>query len=96
LAGFWGKFTLFSSAIGVVLKGKAGEAFTHEQLWFLGLAIVGRVECGHRGGILSADRLGQYFRPSETRLPAEGGRGAAFAMMVCAALVGWSACAWSM
>jgi NADH-quinone oxidoreductase subunit N len=87
LAGFWGKFTLFSSAIGVVLNGKAGDAFTTEQLWFLGLAIVGVLNAAIAAAYYLRIVSVMYFRPSETRLPAEGGRGAAFAMVLCAALV---------
>lgn len=87
LAGFWGKFTLFSSAIGVVLNGKAGAAFTPEQLWFLALAIVGVLNAAIAAAYYLRIVSVMYFRSSDTKLPAEGGRGAAFAMALCAALV---------
>src|SRR5262249_25864716 len=87
LAGFWGKFTLFSSAIDVTLKGKAGEAFTTEQLWFLGLAIVGVLNAAVAAAYYLRIVAVMYFRPSEDSLPAKGGRGAAAAMTICAALI---------
>ncbi len=84
LAGFWGKFALFTGALGVDARNPEDSSLWP---WFLALAIVG----GLNAAISAAYYLRivgvMYFRPATNRVEARGGAGPAWATAVCAALV---------
>jgi NADH-quinone oxidoreductase subunit N len=83
LAGFWGKLTLFGSALGVEEPSL--------RPWFLGLAVVGVVNAAIAMAFYLRVVGVMYFRPCETSGPdtvkAEGGAGAWWAMVACTILV---------
>lgn len=82
LAGFWGKFTLFASALGV--DAAAGGTVRD---WFIGLAVVGVLNAAIAAAYYLRVVAVMYFRPPLGVLPAQGGRGALLAAVVCATLV---------
>ena len=70
LAGFWGKFTLFTGALGVDARNpEAGNLWP----WFVALAIVGVIERRDLGRVLPADHRRDVLPPSDESRP----RGAA-------------------
>ena len=85
LAGFWGKFTLFTSALGVDARNpEAGSLWP----WFVALAIVGALNAAISAAYYLRIVVVMYFRPAAARAPAAtGGSGAAWATAVCAVLV---------
>jgi NADH-quinone oxidoreductase subunit N len=83
LAGFWGKFSLFTGALGVDAKNPEGSLWP----WFLALAIVGALNAAISAGYYLRVVGVMYFRPSQGLPDAAGGLGAAWAMAVCALLV---------
>jgi NADH-quinone oxidoreductase subunit N len=82
LAGFWGKFSLFGSAIQFA-RGETGST----QMWFIALAVLG----GLNAAIAAAYYLRiigvMYFQAHTTRRAARGGIGALIAVGLCAAIV---------
>jgi NADH-quinone oxidoreductase subunit N len=84
LAGFWGKFSLFTGALGVDAKNPDGSTLWP---WFLALAIVGALNAAVAAAYYLRVVAVMYFRPSQVKLEAAGGLGAAWAMVVCALLV---------
>jgi NADH-quinone oxidoreductase subunit N len=84
LAGFWGKFTLFTGALGVDAKNPEASSLWP---WFLALAIVGAVNAAISAGYYLRIVGVMYFRPSLARPEGRGGSGAALAMSVCALAV---------
>lgn len=84
LAGFWGKFTLFSSALSV---DAAGVDPSPMRLWFLGLAVVGVVNAAIAAAYYLRIVSVMYFRAPLATPRAQGGLGAGLAMLVCAVLV---------
>jgi NADH-quinone oxidoreductase subunit N len=86
LAGFWGKLTLFTGALGV---DSAGTTPAAESLrpWFLGLAIIGVMNAAIAMAYYLRVVAAMYFRSSITTLKAEGGPGALWAMVACTVLV---------
>lgn len=84
LAGFWGKFALFTGALGVDSRNPdTGTLWP----WFLALAIAGALNAAISAGYYLRIVGAMYFRRSLTRPAGQGGAGAAWAMTVCAALV---------
>jgi len=75
LAGFWGKFTLFTAALSM------------NSFWFYLLAIVGVLNAAVSAGYYLRVVGAMYFRPALSTPRAEGGPGAAVATLICAALV---------
>lgn len=85
LAGFWGKLTIFYSAIGI----SGGEAVINQQLQqgCLALAVIGVLNAVVAAAYYLRIVGVMYFRPSLTAPPAQGGAGALGAMAICAVLV---------
>jgi NADH-quinone oxidoreductase subunit N len=84
LAGFWGKLTLFTGALGVDAKDPDGSGLWG---WFLALAVVGALNAAVSAGYYLRIVGVMYFRPSGQVPEARGGSGPAWAAAVCAALV---------
>ncbi len=84
LAGFWGKFTLFTGALGVDARDPSGSSLWP---WFLALAIVGAVNAAISAAYYLRIVAMMYFRPPSLAPVARGGSGAACAMVLCALLV---------
>jgi NADH-quinone oxidoreductase subunit N len=84
LAGFWGKFALFTGALGI--DGGNPESSTLWP-WFLALSLAGALNAAISAGYYLRIVGAMYFRRSLTRPAGQGGAGAAWAMTLCAALV---------
>ncbi|MGD9720283.1 MAG: NADH-quinone oxidoreductase subunit N [Pirellulales bacterium] len=84
LAGFWGKFTLFTGALGVDARDPSGSSLWP---WFLALAIVGGLNAAISAAYYLRIVAVMYFRPATGTPAARGGSGAAWAMAVCALVV---------
>jgi NADH-quinone oxidoreductase subunit N len=84
LAGFWGKLTLFTGALGVDAKDPDGSGLWG---WFLALAVVGALNAAISAGYYLRIVGVMYFSQSEKVPEAGGGSGPAWAAAVCAALV---------
>ncbi len=84
LAGFWGKFYLFTGALGVDAKVSSESSL---WTWFLALTIVGALNAAISAAYYLRIVGVMYFRPAIGRLDARGGSGAAWAVAVCALLV---------
>lgn len=84
LAGFWGKFTLFTGALGVDAKNPDARNLWP---WFLALAIVGALNAAISAAYYLRIVGAMYFRPPLARPAGRGGSGAAWAVAVCAVLV---------
>lgn len=84
LAGFWGKFALFTGALGVDARNPEQSALWP---WFLALAIVGVLNAAVSAGYYLRIVGTMYFRKSLARPAGQGGAGAAWAVLVCAVLV---------
>jgi NADH-quinone oxidoreductase subunit N len=83
LAGFWGKLTLFTSAIEVATSGEAGGM----SRWFLALAIVGAINAAIAAAYYLRVVAVMYFQPASSTPAAAGGFGALSAAALCGALV---------
>ena len=79
LAGFWGKFTLFTGALGVDARDPSGSSLWP---WFLALAIVGAVNAAISAAYYLRIVAMMYFRPPSLAPVARGGSGAACAMVL--------------
>ncbi len=84
LAGFWGKFLVFGSALNV--DGAAG-AEGDLRLWFTGLAIVGVLNAAVAAAYYLRIVAVMYFRTPLATPRAEGGAGAWWAAVASALLV---------
>ncbi len=84
LAGFWGKFALFTGALGV---DAAVPQESHLWRWFVALAIVGAVNAAISAGYYLRVVGVMYFRPAIRSLEPHGGSGPAWATALCAAAV---------
>jgi NADH-quinone oxidoreductase subunit N len=85
LAGFWGKLSLFGSAIQ--LAAASQEANTSLALWFVALAVVAALNAAI-GAAYYLRIIGvMYFQSPGAAAPAAGGRGALFGGVLCALLV---------
>lgn len=67
LVGFWGKLTLFSSALGVGLRQELGEA----SYWFLALAVIGALNAAVAAAYYLRLIAAMYFRAPSESLVAE-------------------------
>jgi NADH-quinone oxidoreductase subunit N len=83
LAGFWGKLTLFGSAIEVA----AAPADGNLPLWFAGLAVIGVLNAAVAAAYYLRIVAVMYFQPAAAPAPNSGGYGSLAATMLCAALV---------
>jgi NADH-quinone oxidoreductase subunit N len=84
LAGFWGKLTLFTGALGVDSKNPESNTLWP---WFLALAIVGAVNAAIAAAYYLRIVAVMYFRPATTRPEGLGGHGAGWAVALCTLLV---------
>jgi NADH-quinone oxidoreductase subunit N len=82
LAGFWGKLTLFSSAVQLATSGQGGV-----PLWFTVLAIIAAVNAAIAAAYYLRIVAVMYFQPATQAVPAAGGPTAQFAAILCATLV---------
>jgi NADH-quinone oxidoreductase subunit N len=84
LAGFWGKLTLFTSALGIDSRDpEAGGLWP----WFVALAAVGALNAAISAAYYLRIVGVMYFRPASSQPQARGGPGAAFATLICALAV---------
>ena len=85
LAGFWGKLTLFGSAIQLAAANQTAN--TSLALWFVGLAIVAALNAAI-GAAYYLRIIGvMYFQSPNTPAPAKGGTLALVGGVLCALLV---------
>jgi NADH-quinone oxidoreductase subunit N len=84
LAGFWGKFALFTGALGVGGKDPSSSPLWP---WFLALAIIGALNAAVSAAYYLRVVGVMFFRPEVTRPEARGGLGAVLATGVCVLLV---------
>lgn len=85
LAGFWGKFALFSGAVKV---GLAGSESVKLSSWFIVLSIVGVLNAAVSAAYYLRIIGVMYFRESSNSAArGEGGSGARLAAFACALLV---------
>src|SRR5262249_10570719 len=84
LAGFWGKFTLFTAALGVDAKSSDPHNLWK---WFLALAIVGALNAAISAAYYLRVVGTMYFRAGTSRPEGRGGQAPAWATALCAALV---------
>jgi NADH-quinone oxidoreductase subunit N len=90
LAGFWGKFTLFTGALGVDARNPGDSSLWP---WFFALAIVGALNAAISAGYYLRIVGVMYFRSSSFTPPGQGGAGAALAVALCVLLVVGIGCA---
>ena len=86
MAGFWGKLTLFTSAISVGLSENpiGGEAAVN---WFIVLAIVGVINAAIAAAYYLKVVGTLYFQPSGTAPIPAGGLGARLTTIFCALII---------
>lgn len=84
LAGFWGKFELFLSALNI--EALPGEG-TSLRLWFVGIAVVGVVNAAIAAAYYLRIVGAIYFRQPRSVLAGDGGAGAWVAGIAAALLV---------
>jgi len=85
LAGFWGKLSLFSSAISV--STYAGGATQGQGAWFIALAVVGALNAAIAAAYYLRVVAALYFKPSTAPLAGEGSIGGLGAAVICAVAV---------
>jgi NADH:ubiquinone oxidoreductase subunit 2 (chain N) len=83
LAGFWGKLTLFGSAIQVAAARTEGPL----PIWFTILAIIGVLNAAVAAAYYLRIVAVMYFQPTSAQTHAAGGAGALAATLACAAIV---------
>ena len=83
LAGFWGKLTLFTSAVGV--STYAGDSPLGH--WFIGLAIAGALNAAIAAAYYLRVVATLYFKPSTSPAAGEGNVGGLGAAVICAVAV---------
>lgn len=83
LAGFWGKLTLFGSAVQLATTSAAGGL----SLWFTVLAVIGVLNAAIAAAYYLRVVAVMYFQPATQEVPAAGGRPAWVAAVLCATLV---------
>jgi NADH-quinone oxidoreductase subunit N len=84
LAGFWGKFTLFTGALSVDARNpESGNLWP----WFVALALVGVINAAISGAYYLRLIGVMYFRSGDAMPEAQGGAGAGLATALCAAAV---------
>jgi NADH-quinone oxidoreductase subunit N len=82
LAGFWGKLTLFSSALEIATSERSGLAF-----WFTVLSVAGAINAAIAAAYYLRVIAVMYFQPQSQPPPAAGGQTARWAALLCAGLV---------
>jgi NADH-quinone oxidoreductase subunit N len=82
LAGFWGKFSLFASAIEL-----ATSAPSHLALWFAILAVAGAINAAIAAAYYLRIVAVMYFQSEMQPMIPAGGRTSRFAAVLCALLV---------
>jgi len=82
LAGFWGKFTLFTGAISTAANSTDGQL----PIWFVTLAVFGAVNAAIAGAYYLRIVATMYFRSEEPRTTGSGW-GPLVATAVCAATI---------
>jgi NADH-quinone oxidoreductase subunit N len=93
LAGFWGKFTLFTGALEVGVPtaapaaGAPSDAMQTLHPWFLALAIIGVLNAAIAMAYYLRIIAVMYFRAPVTTVKAEGGPGTWLAMVLSTLLV---------
>ena len=85
MAGFWGKFFLFTAALGIDPSGQALNVGPWRP--FLVLAVVGVINAAISAAYYLRIVGAMYFRGAPDKLLPIGGHGAAWATLICAALV---------
>ncbi len=83
LAGFWGKFSLFTSALAV----DGGAELPGLGRWFVALAVIGMLNAAIAAAYYLRVIAVMYFKPLEREPAAQGGPGASLAMTLCAMAV---------
>ena len=84
LAGFWGKFTLFTGALSVDARNpESGNLWP----WFVALALVGVINAAISGAYYLRLIGVMYFRSGDAAPEGQGGAGAALATALCALAV---------
>jgi NADH-quinone oxidoreductase subunit N len=83
LAGFWGKFTLFSSALQIAI----GEVDRGVALGFTLLLIIGALNAAIAAAYYLRIVSVMFFQPAAEEAPAAGGSGALAAAIFCGSLV---------
>jgi NADH-quinone oxidoreductase subunit N len=84
LAGFWGKLSLFYTALNV---GREPDGASPLRAWFLFLAVAGALNAAIAAAYYLRIVSAMYFRPSLATPRGKGGMGAAIAAGGCAMLV---------
>ena len=84
LGGFWGKFTIFGSALNF---DEAGLADPRIRTWFLALAVIGVLNAAIAAAYYLRIVSVMYFRSPLTTPRGAGGTGAAVAAAMCAILI---------
>ncbi|HJT32269.1 MAG TPA: NADH-quinone oxidoreductase subunit N, partial [Pirellulales bacterium] len=84
LAGFWGKFTIFGSALNL---DEAGLAEPRIRTWFLALAVIGVLNAAIAAAYYLRIVAVMYFRSPVQTPRGTGGRGAAISAALCAVLI---------
>lgn len=84
LGGFWGKFTIFGSALSF---DEAGLADPRIRTWFLALAVIGVLNAAVAAAYYLRIVSVMYFRSPRTTPRGSGGVGAAVAAAMCAILI---------
>lgn len=82
-AGFWGKFTLFTSTIELA----TGTASRGMSMWFMTLAIVGALNAAIGAAYYLRVVGAMFFQPEARPAPGKGGTGAFAAMVAAGVLV---------
>lgn len=82
LAGFWGKLSLFGSALDL-----ATDPDSAVGLWFAALAILGAVNAAIAAAYYLRVIAVMYFRAPQIHVPVQGGRGAAVTVVACVVVV---------
>ncbi len=83
LAGFWGKFLVFGSALNVDAQGGA----VNMQWWFIAAAVIGVLNAAVAAAYYLRIVAVMYFRTPLATPRAEGGAGSWWAAVACALLV---------
>lgn len=87
LAGFWGKFEIFFSALAPLLNLSSPAELTPEIRWLVILAIVGVVNAAVAAAYYLRIIAAMYFRSATYEVKPAGGAGAAWAAVLCATAV---------
>lgn len=82
LAGFWGKLSLFSSALDL-----ATDSNRSMGMWFAALAIIGALNAAIAAAYYLRVIAVMYFRPSAGQKPLSGGAGTMVTVAACVVVV---------